>query len=727
MMGQVTDVLAATVSEAARALRPAPTADDVLAALDPEQRAAATSLDGPLCILAGAGTGKTRAITHRIAYAVLAGRWQPRRVLAVTFTTRAAGEMRTRLRELGVAGVQARTFHSAALRQARYFWPQVYRSELPPIVESKLRYVAEAAARCRVSADLAGRRDLASEIEWAKVSNVRPDDYPTLAAKAGRQAGGFDAATIAHVFAAYEEVRRERGHLDLEDVLLCAVALLADSPKVAAAVRAQYHHFVVDEYQDVSPVQQTLLDLWLGDRSDVCVVGDASQTIYSFAGASPAYLLEFTRRHPGASVVRLERDYRSTPQVVRVANSLLADARGPASKHRLTLRAQRPDGPEPTFTEYPDEVAEAEGVARAVERLRQQGVPLREMAVLFRVNAQSEAFEQALAERGIPYLLRGAERFFDRPEVREAVVLLRGAARAAEVSDAGLVSEVHAVLAATGWTSEPPSGTGAVRERWESLAALASLAADVAREQPETDLAAFVGVVDDRIAAQHAPAADGVTLATLHAAKGLEWDAVFLVGIHEGTVPITYAETPEQIEEERRLLYVGVTRARSHLGISWSLSRTPGGRGRRSPSRFLSSVRPKGSATADRPSTADRAGRRSPARGLARCRQCDRPLHDATERKVGRCADCPASYDEEMFERLRAWRLERAQEQRVPAYCVFTDATLVAIAEARPTSPSQLATIPGVGASKLSRYADDVLGICAAGEGGAGGASATDR
>ena len=691
-----------------------PSPDAVLAALDPEQREAATCLDGPLCILAGAGTGKTRAITHRIAYAVLSGRWRPHQVLAVTFTTRAAGEMRTRLRELGVAGVQARTFHSAALRQARYFWPQVYRSELPPIVESKIRYVAEAASRCRVPADLAGRRDLAGEIEWAKVSNVRPDDYAALAAKAGRQLAGYDGATVAHVFAAYEEVRRERGHLDLEDVLLCAVALLADSRTVADAVRGQYRHFVVDEYQDVSPVQQTLLDLWLGDRPDLCVVGDANQTIYSFAGATPSYLLEFTRRHDAASVVRLERDYRSTPQVVKVANGVLADARGPASAHRLTLRAQRPDGPEPDFTEYPDEIAEADGVARAVERLVRQGTPVREIAVLFRVNAQSEAFEQALAERGIRSLLRGAERFFDRPEVREALVLLRGAARAADTSD-GLVGDVEAVLAATGWTREQPTGSGAVRERWESLAALAALAADIERERPNADLAAFVAVIEERVAAQHAPAADGVTLATLHAAKGLEWDAVFIVGVHEGTMPITYAETADQVEEERRLLYVGITRARVHLSISWSLSRQPGGRARRSPSRFLGTVRPQGSAAADRrgAGSADRSKRKASGRGVAKCRGCDRPLHDAGERKVGRCSDCPPTYDEQTFERLRAWRLEQAQEQRVPAYCVFTDATLVAIAEARPGDSSALASVPGVGATKLARYAEDVLGICA--------------
>ncbi|MFC3763476.1 ATP-dependent DNA helicase UvrD2 [Tenggerimyces flavus] len=689
-----------------------PHPDAILDALDPEQREAALALRGPVCILAGAGTGKTRAITHRIAYAVLSGMWKPQQVLAVTFTTRAAGEMRTRLRELGVVGVQARTFHSAALRQARYFWPQVYKSELPPIVDTKLRLVSEAANRCRVDADVAGRRDLASEIEWAKVSNVRPDDYPAVAAKMGRQVGGYDFATVSRVFAAYEEVRRDRGVIDLEDVLLCATALLADDRKVAEAIRSQYKHFVVDEYQDVSPVQQTLLSLWLGDREDVCVVGDASQTIYSFAGASPDYLLGFKRRYPSASVVRLVRDYRSTPQVVRVANGLLDAARGKAADKAVTLLAQRPDGPEPTFTEHADEVVESESIALAIAKLAAEGVPYREMAALFRINAQSEALEQALAERSIPYFVRGAERFFDRPEVRQAIVLLRGAARAAQEDEtSGLVVDVRTVLGSAGWTADPPTGTGAVRERWESLAALATLADSIAQEQPAAGLAEFVAILEERAAAQHAPTADGVTLSTLHAAKGLEWDAVFLAGMHEGTMPIIYAETPEQIEEERRLLYVGVTRAREHLAVSWATARSPGQRARRSASRFLDGVRPTGSAAADRPAGVRGSGR-SKSKGVAKCRVCGKALVEASDRKLGRCFDCPSSLDEALFEQLREWRKELAAEQKVPAYVIFTDATLTAIAEAKPSDRAELSRISGVGAAKLEKYGDAVLELC---------------
>ncbi|MGH8826570.1 MAG: ATP-dependent helicase, partial [Jiangellaceae bacterium] len=280
---------------------------DVLSALDPEQRDVASALAGPVCVIAGAGTGKTRAITHRIAHGVLTGSYDPHRVLAVTFTTRAAGEMRGRLRNLGVEGVQARTFHSAALRQARYFWPQVTGTALPEISSSKLPLVGSAASRCRVSTDRTTLRDLASEIEWAKVSNVLAEGYVDAARAAGREVAGVDAASVARVYAAYEDIKTDRGVLDMEDILLSAVGLLAGHPGVADAVRAQYHHFVVDEYQDVSPVQHRLLDLWLGERSDICVVGDPAQTIYSFAGARPHYLVDFPKRHPGAALIRLFR------------------------------------------------------------------------------------------------------------------------------------------------------------------------------------------------------------------------------------------------------------------------------------------------------------------------------------------------------------------------------------------------------------------------------------
>ncbi|MBT2423674.1 ATP-dependent DNA helicase UvrD2 [Streptomyces sp. ISL-22] len=704
-------------------------ADAVLEGLDPEQREVATALHGPVCVLAGAGTGKTRAITHRIAYGVRAGILQPSSVLAVTFTNRAAGEMRGRLRQLGAAGVQARTFHSAALRQLQYFWPKAVGGSMPRLVDRKVQLVADAAAACRIRLDRNELRDVTSEIEWSKVTQTVPADYPLAAAKADRVAPR-DPAEIAQIYNVYEDLKRDRSVIDFEDVLLLTVGILQDRRDIADQVRSQYQHFVVDEYQDVSPLQQRLLELWLGDRDNLCVVGDASQTIYSFTGATPDHLLDFRTRHPGATVVKLVRDYRSTPQVVHLANGLLAQARGRAADHRLELISQRDPGPEPVYTEYTDEPAEAEGAARRIRELMDSGIPASEIAILFRTNSQSETYEQALADAGVPYQLRGAERFFDRPEVRKAGIALRGAARFGGndslLDDAvDLPSQVRAVLSGEGWTPQPPAGSGAVRERWESLAALVNLAHDFAAAKPGATLADLVAELDERANAQHAPTVQGVTLASLHSAKGLEWDVVFLVGVAEGMMPITYAKTDEQIEEERRLLYVGVTRARQHLHVSWALTRAPGGRPNRRPSRFLDGLRPGSTATAgrtagggaggvqrgftSRPDAAPKRTQRTPAR----CRVCGRTLTDAGEMKLMRCEDCPSEMDEGLYERLRAWRAVQAQLSGQPDFCIFTDRTLMAIAEAEPSSPVELSRIPGVLRRKLDRYGADVLAICA--------------
>ncbi|MFD0372633.1 ATP-dependent DNA helicase UvrD2 [Streptomyces sp. NPDC059071] len=712
-------------------------ADAVLDGLDPEQREVALALHGPVCVLAGAGTGKTRAITHRIAYGVRAGILAPASVLAVTFTNRAAGEMRGRLRQLGAGGVQARTFHSAALRQLQYFWPKAVGGELPRLLERKIQLVADAAARCRVRLDRNELRDVTSEIEWAKVTQTVPADYPAAVAKSSRDCPR-DPAEIGQIYAMYEQLKRERDVIDFEDVLLLTVGILQDRHDIADQIRRQYQHFVVDEYQDVSPLQQRLLDLWLGDRDSLCVVGDASQTIYSFTGATPDHLLNFRTRHPNATVIKLVRDYRSTPQVVHLANGLLGQARGRAAEHRLELVSQREPGPQPAYTEYGDEPAEAEGTARRIRDLIAAGVPAGEIAVLYRINAQSEVYEQALADAGVPYQLRGAERFFERQEVREAGIALRGAARAggndALLDDAeDLPAQVRAVLSTKGWTSEPPTGSGAVRDRWESLAALVRLAEDFARAKPGATLSDLVAELDERAAAQHAPTVQGVTLASLHAAKGLEWDAVFLVGLTEGMMPITYAKTDEQVEEERRLLYVGVTRARVHLSLSWALSRSPGGRASRRPTRFLKGLRPGSGPLApagagggggagvdgvgggiDRGSGPGRRKRRGPVR----CRVCGATLTEAGEMKLMRCEDCPSDMDEGLYERLREWRMEQARALGQPPYCVFTDKTLMAIAERVPASDAELVTISGVGVRKLDRFGADVLAICAGEEPG---------
>jgi DNA helicase-2/ATP-dependent DNA helicase PcrA len=652
---------------------------DLLGALDPEQREVAEALRGPVRVLAGAGTGKTRAITHRIAHGVAEGIYVPTEVLAVTFTTRAAGEMRGRLHRLGAPGVQARTFHSAALRQLRWFWPTTYGGELPTLTESKIPLLAGAARRLRVQANQALLRDLASEVEWAKVSNVGPDDYARVADRHGRAVAGLDLETVGRLFGGYEEVKRWQARMDMEDVLLLTAGMLAEEERVAAQVRAQYKWFVVDEFQDVSPIQSALLDLWLGGRDEICVVGDPAQTIYSFAGADAAYLRDFPRKFPGSTSVELSRNYRSSPEVVEAANTVLAGSGATV----VRLRAQRESGPQVRFSPASDEVAEADAVADAVGGLLREGVPASEIAVLFRINAQSEAFEEALASRGVPYVVRGAARFFDRPEVKQAVALVRAAARTDDGS-ATVLDLVRASLAGMGWTTEAPTTRGQTRDRWESLQALMSMAEEAEGSTP----ADFVAELDRRAAEQHAPVADGVTLATFHAAKGLEWDSVFLCGLQDGTLPITYAETPAQIEEERRLLYVGMTRARLDLALSWALARQPGGRGSRKPSRFLTPLLPHEALPLPKPSR---------SKGARMCLECGKPLQTSADKARRRCADCPAPYDEELFERLRQWRTERAREEE--------------IATRRPQSEGELLRVSGVGKEKLAKYGGELLDL----------------
>ncbi|HEX6917088.1 MAG TPA: ATP-dependent DNA helicase UvrD2 [Phycicoccus sp.] len=693
-----------------------PDADAVLGALDPEQREVAAHPLGPMCVLAGAGTGKTRAITHRIAYGVLSGAYQPQRVLAVTFTARAAGEMRTRLRELGVAGVQARTFHAAALRQLHYFWPQAVGGAAPEVMPHKAGAVAEAGGRLRLRLDSAAVRDVASEIEWSKVSLLTPESYAATATRLRREPpAGLDATAMARLVAEYEQVKGDRNVIDFEDVLLLLAGILGEHDEVARAVRGQYRHFVVDEYQDVNRLQQTLLELWLGDRKDLCVVGDPSQTIYSFTGASPEHLLGFRARHPGARVVELVRNYRSTPQVVGLANLVLRTPGGGRRAGAVELRAQRDDGPAPELLVADDDPDEARRLADRVAGLVSSGRRPADIAILFRTNGQSEAYESALAERGIPYLVRGGERFFSRKEVRDAVVLLRGAARTDDGS-VPLPDLVGDVLLGAGWSREAPTSGGAARERWESLAALAALSDEVHATDPTALLPAFVRELDERAAAQHAPTVQGVTLASLHAAKGLEWDCVFLAGCSDGLLPITMADTPEAIEEERRLLYVGVTRAREVLVLSYARARTPGARPTRRPSRFLDGTAGLlGEAARSRPKRqrAGEGGGGARARAATRttCRVCGSSLATAKERTIGRCAGCPPTMDEALFEALRSWRLETARESDVPAFVVFTDATLTAIAERAPSDTAELSRIPGVGPAKLERYGDSVLTI----------------
>ncbi len=699
----------------------APRTVDLLAALDPEQRAAADAPLGPVCILAGAGTGKTRTITHRIAHMVVDRGVGPDQVLALSFTARAAGELRGRLRAMDVPGVQARTFHSAALRQLHYFWPSVAGGPLPRTERSKIPQMVQAAGRLRLRPDRAELRDLTAEVEWAKASLITPTDYARAAVAGGRETT-LTAQTVGRLYAAYEEVKSESGVLDMEDLLLLTAAMIEEHGWVATEIRSRYRHFVVDEYQDVNTLQQRVLDGWLGERDSLCVVGDPNQTIYSFAGASPRYLLDFPRRYPAAAMVRLVRDYRSTPQVVTLANRLVRAGAGTG------LVAAAPAGPAPVWLECDSEADEAAAVVARIRSLLARGTPASRVAVLYRTNAQSEAYEAALGAARIAYLVRGGEKFFARREVVTATRLLRAAIRSADTDrPAGLADAVADVLGALNWRpDEPTAGSGAEREQWENLAALHRLAVDLAAREPAAGLAEFAAELADREAHEHLPTVEGVTLSTLHAAKGLEWDTVFLVGLTEGTVPLVHARSAEQVEEERRLLYVGVTRARTRLVLSWALTRGEGGGRPRRPSRFLDDLRPlrRGAAAARAEEPADAAGTDGASAGgradqpqrrrraAVRCRVCGNELTGAAA-SSGRCAECPGDLDTGLYERLKAWRSTTARELRMPVFVVLTDATLRSIAQSRPTSVAELVRIPGIGQAKLDRYGEAVLRLVA--------------
>ncbi|MEY3336832.1 MAG: hypothetical protein RL771_804 [Actinomycetota bacterium] len=544
--------------------------EEILAALDDEQRAVALASRGPVCVIAGAGTGKTRAITHRIAYAASIGVMDPQKVLALTFTARAAGEMRTRLRTLGVPTVAARTIHSAALKQLLYFWPQVFGGRAPDLLTTKTGFITQAITR----ADLQGTlsitsrdlmRDIASEIEWAKSSQVVPEDYVNESSKR-TQKPRINPEQIAQVYSAYMSLMKQERAMDFEDVLLLTAAMLEEEREVRERVQDQYRYFTIDEYQDISPLQQRVINSWLGSRQEICVVGDPAQTIYSFAGATPVFLNTFTQRFPDAEVIRLTSGYRSTPEITLMANIVLRSA-----SMGQELVAQNDHGAKPTVAAYKDESAEIAGVVKDIGVLLSEGAPAQEVAILARTNNQLNSIEKAIAAAGLPYQVRNNERFFDRTDVRE---FLKGVRTASVIPTEGVywLDELR--------TLAQPFLTGAAID---GIAGLLHLARELDADDsfaPKT-LRAYLREVEDRVQQNNPPTMPVLTLATLHAAKGLEWERVFLIGVSESILPFdsgnTGPENQSAIDEERRLFYVGITRAKKDLRMSY----------RGEPSRFL--------------------------------------------------------------------------------------------------------------------------------------------
>jgi DNA helicase-2/ATP-dependent DNA helicase PcrA len=552
-------------------------AEDILSGLDEKQQVAAKSLVGPTCILAGAGTGKTRTVTHRIAYGIATGQFAANRVLALTYTNRAAGELRSRLRGLGVGQISVRTFHAAALSQLEYFWPQLVGVPAPSILDSKAKLITQVAKTMSINLDSAAMRDLASEIEWRKYSMLSMEEY-SLLAESRPKVAGLSFQKNLEIQLGYEEQKIKAQKLDWEDVLVLTLGLLKAEPRALAHVQSQFRFFTVDEYQDISPLQHALLDQWLGEHAELCVVGDPNQTIYSFTGASSEFLRNFSDRFPGANVIDLTTNYRSTKQIVGFANKLTSD-----SVLGGSLESAGATGILPSVAKFDTSAEESKAVAKAIREAIQAGISESEIAVLYRINNQSEQFERTLNELGITYQLRGGERFFSRPEIKTAVQLIR--AESLSPSGKPLHQAVSDIVRSLGWQQQRPTEQGAVASKWEALNSLLAML----DELPEgAGIKDFALEIADRVHSQHEPIKQAVTLSTIHAAKGLEWQLVFIVGLNEGYLPITYAKTDAAIQEEKRLLYVGITRAKRELRLSFVDQ--DAGRARE-PSRFLNLLR----------------------------------------------------------------------------------------------------------------------------------------
>lgn len=659
-------------------------AEELLKHLDPDQAKAARALRGPVCIRAGAGTGKTRAITYRIAYGVRTGVYHPYSVLAVTFTVRAAAEMAARLRLLGVEGVQARTFHSAALRQLRYFWPTAVGGQLPKLIENKSSLVGAVASRLGLPKERAAVRDYCAAIEMAAVGMVAPEDYGKWVKTTGLQPpAGISTYDMADILRGYSEAKKERSVIDFEDVLALTCGMIEERPDIAGQIRSQYRFFVVDEYQDISPLQKHLLELWLGESNrDLCVVGDAAQTIYSFAGATPEYLVNFAQEYPGAHTVTLSRDYRSTPQIVSFANGLVNRDKE-TKKQAVKLTSMRESGSAVHFERYPDDEAEAAAIAKMIKERITAGTPASDIAVLFRTNAQSSLFEAALAHQEVKYWVRGTKGFFKRPEVS---ALLKQASLIARRGAQGNPGEIVAELARPlGWSQQAPATQGALLDRWEALNALVAQAQ--LKEAAGLSLASLVQEWQELAEAQLDPSGGGVTLASIHSAKGLEWKTVFLVGVSEGLLPITQAKSVKELTEERRLAYVAVTRARDELFVSYAQKRSLDRKATRACSRFFSPVWPREESAVKTVRT------------------------PSTRQDTKRFLKEASPEEQECFERLRQWRLMVAQGQGKPAYTVFSDTTLRDIATAKPQTLKQLSLLRGIGPVKLEQFGAAVLRI----------------
>jgi len=627
---------------------------NLLANMNPAQKEAIQCTEGPLLILAGAGSGKTRVLTHRIAYLLERG-VAPWRILAITFTNKAAAEMKERVEKL--VGARARdiwisTFHAFCVR--------VLRTNIEKLGLTKNFAIFDTVDQTALIKSCLKELNLDEKhyVPQAMLANISGAKNSLLTpGKFRREAGGFFQEKVAEVYDLYQRRLRANNAVDFDDLLMLTVELLRDHADVRTKYQEQFQYILVDEYQDTNHTQYKMIQLLTGRYCNVCCVGDADQSIYKWRGADISNILDFEEDYPQAKIILLEQNYRSTQNILDAANAVIKYNRGRKPKKLWT--ANKEGEPLTCYTAQ-DEADEAYFVAKEIIRLQREATcHYGDMAVLYRTNAQSRVFEETFMRLGIPYVIVGGTKFYERKEIKDAMAYLRVIANPADgialqriintprrgIGDT-TIGKLNAVAQAAGMTlyevlaqaEEIPgltaraknplrefvrlmdqlialrdkvpvtelieriqTDTGYIRQleeertieaqgRIENLKELLSVARDFMRNNEDTSLDAFlsqVALVSDLDMAEDA--ADAVTLMTLHSAKGLEFPVVFLAGLEEGVFPHARTLQDEaEIEEERRLCYVGITRAKERLYISHAGRRTLFGNTQfNPPSRFL--------------------------------------------------------------------------------------------------------------------------------------------
>jgi DNA helicase-2/ATP-dependent DNA helicase PcrA len=639
--------------------------DDALGRLNEAQRVAAECVRGPVAILAGAGTGKTTTVTHRIAWQVACGAFQPRELLAVTFTDKAAGELRERLAELGVRGVEARTFHGAARWMLSVLWQPLTGTPMPALMPHKIALLEELVRGLPAPDCFRPRRELAQEIEWAKNRRITPDRYLDELERTGHEQPLRDPDRMRRIFTDYEAAKQRVGAWDFEDLLLKLADLLDEQPEAVNRLRARFRSITVDEYQDVNPLQQALLDHWTGPDENICVVGDDYQTIYGFTGASPDWLLKFPERFPNATVVRLEESYRSNPPVLELANRLVPKLGGFEKQLRSAPHLQDAEAPDPIVVAHATKADEAAWVAAECRRLHDQGVPWNELAVLYRINARSPEFESAMTDAGVPFVVTSGA-FLSRSGPRG---VLRGLEhRRAELD---VTAAVRAMAERMGWR---PEGAAKSSDEAQTLQEDLSRLLSIATDDDFNDVGEYIDAIRERFDVRID--GDGVELLTMHRAKGLEWRVVFLPRLNAKELPFRSRTSAADEGDERRLLYVGITRAKRRIYLSRAADAG-------APSSFLAELGIVTSAATKTASTSSRS----------------------------RSGSVELDDSDPIVAALRTWRSEESRRIGKPAYVVFDNKTLAAIVAAAPSTLAELAQVTGVGPAKLERYGEAVLDV----------------